>query len=327
MKKILIITTGGTIAMKYEENRGVVPADDLVKFLRTFKQLKHIADIDVQSFTNLPSPQMTPEKILELAKLLKHKLKKYDGVIITHGTDTLEESAYLMDLLLDTDKPVVFTAAMRSETELGLDGPRNIVGAVRVACDSQTKGEEVLLVMNDEIHHARDVVKTDTGKTNAFATPNLGILGIVDPDKIVYYRDAIKKEKIVTDKLEINIDLIKCIIGMDARQIECAIEHQAKAIVIETFGRGNVPKTIVPAIQQAIAEDILVVAVSRTYTGRVYPEYGYQGGGKHLQELGVVFGENIRGPKMRIKLMVLFGKYEKPEKVKEYLQDKEINEI
>ncbi len=319
MKKILIITTGGTIAMKFDPKKGVVPDNDLVSFLQTFPQIRNIADIDILEFTNLPSPHLKPEQILDLVKIIRTKHEDYDGFVITHGTDTLEESSYLVNLLIDTIRPIVFTAAMRSGSELGLDGPRNIVGALRVACDSRSVGRGVLVVMNDEIHFARDVVKTDTGKTDAFATPNFGMLGIIDIDKVIYYRYPLVKESINTEELETKIDLIKSVMGMDGRYIETSIETGTKAIVIEAFGRGNIPPTMLPAIRRALDKNILIVIVSRTYTGRVLPEYGYEGGGKYLSDMGVILGGDIRGPKMRMKLMALFGKLKDPNLVREYL--------
>jgi L-asparaginase len=321
-KKILIITTGGTIAMKLNSSIGVVPNEEFVERLKTFPHLDKLALIDVLEFSNIPSPYMTPSKMLDLAKLVDDKIVEYDGIVITHGTDTLEETAYFLDLVLITNKPVVFTAAMRSNSELGLDGPRNIIGAVRVASDSNSRGKGVLVVMNDEIDSARDVVKTDSGKTDSFVTPSYGILGIVDPDRIIYYRDALIKERIPTLEIETKVDLIKCVSGMDGSFIQTSIEKKVKAIVLEAFGRGNVPKVIVPFIQKALDKNIVVAVTSRTYTGRVLPEYGYEGGGRSLQSMGVILGEDLKGIKMRIKLMVLFGKYKQPEIVKEYLKQK-----
>lgn len=319
-KKILIITTGGTIAMSKDEKKGVVPNNDLCGFLESFPQLKEVANIDVYEFANIPSPYMTPEKMLELSKLIDVKIVDYDGVVITHGTDSLEETAYLIDLINVSRKPIVLTAAMRSGSELGLDGPRNIIYAVRVACELESRNKGVLVVMNDEIHAARDVVKTDTGKVSSFASLQYGMLGNVDIDKVVYHRISLKNENCWTDKLETNVDLIKITTGMDDRYIRTSIEKDAKAIVIEAFGRGNVPKTLLPAIQDAIDQNIIIVIVSRAYTGRVIPEYGYDGGGKNLMEIGAILGGNLKGPKARIKLMVLLGRYSDPEVVKKIMQ-------
>jgi L-asparaginase len=318
-KNLLIIITGGTIAMKYDEESGIVQNDEMGDYLLNFPQIRNVADIDVIEFSNIPSPYINPELMLKLAKLVEEKIIEYDGVIITHGTDTLEETAYLLDLVLTTRKPVVITAAMRAGTDLGLDGPRNIVGAVRVASAEQARNRGVLVVMNDEIDSARDVVKTDTGKTNSFISLSYGPLGIIDPDKVIFFRDSVIKEKIPTDSLETNIDLIRCVCGIDDRYINCSIANSAKALVIEAFGRGNVPPGLLPAIKNALAKNIIVVVVSRSYTGRVLPEYGYKGGGKDLQKMGVILGGDLRGHKMRIKLMVLFGKYNNADLVRKYL--------
>ena len=324
-KKILIITTGGTIAMKHNSPFGVIPNDEFAKQLCSLPQLEEIAVINVFEFSNIPSPFMDPNKMLELAKTIDRKIINYDGVVITHGTDTLEETAYMLDLILKTNKPVIFTAAMRSNSELGLDGPRNIVGAVRVAGEDRSSNRGVLVVMNDEIDSARDVVKTDSSKTDAFISPSLGLLGVVDPDKIIFYRKSEEHEKVITDSIEPNIDLIKCCSGMDGRFIESSIQNGAKAIVVEAFGRGNVPKTIIPSLDKALANDILIILVSRTYTGRVLAEYGYEGGGLYLQKKGVLLGGDLKGPKMRIKLMALFGKYNNATDVKNYLLNKKEN--
>ncbi len=317
-KKILIITTGGTIAMRYEKDKGIVPAEDLVDFLKSFPQISNVADVEVFEFSNIPSPYMTPEKMFELAQVVDLKSIDFDGVVITHGTDTVEETAYLLDLVLNTKKAVVLTAAMRSGGDLGLDGPRNIVGAVRVASHPESVDKGVLVVMNDEIHTARDVVKADTGKLDSFVSLGYGILGIVDSDKIIYHRSTLYNEKIWTDKLETNIDLIKATVGMDSRYIDNSVEHGAKAIIIEAFGRGNLPDTVVPALINAIEKGVLIIITSRAYTGRVLPEYGYEGGGLDLKNIGCILAGDLRGVKARIKMMVLFGKYKSSEIVRKF---------
>ncbi|MDP2173553.1 MAG: asparaginase [Candidatus Cloacimonadaceae bacterium] len=317
-KNILIILTGGTISMKISGTLGVIPTTQFAGFLAQFPQLNNVANIRVIDYLNVPSPYMTPKMMLELAKMIDLKIIDYDGVVITHGTDTLEETAFLCDLVLTTRKPVVFTAAMRSGSDLGLDGPRNIIGAVRVVCHHDSMDKGVLVVMNDEIHTARDVTKSDTGKVDSFVSPGYGPLGNVDPDMIVYHRTSLYRESVWTDEIDTNIDLIKAVAGMDARHIRCSIEHGAKAIVIEAFGRGNLPKDILVELETAIANNVLIVVCSRTSTGRVLPEYGYEGGGMDLQSRGAILAGDLKGVKVRLKLMALFGKYEDADSVRRF---------
>ncbi len=317
-KNILIILTGGTIAMKASGTTGVVPSPEFAVFLRQFPQLNSVAHVEVMDYLNVPSPYMSPQMMLDLAKLIDLKIIDFDGVVVTHGTDTLEESAFLCDLVLTTRKPVVFTAAMRSGNDLGLDGPRNIIGAVRVASHHDSMDKGVLVVMNDEIHTARDVVKSDTGKVDSFISMGYGPIGNVDPDIVVYHRSTLYRESVWTDQLDTHIDLIKAVAGMDGKYIRCSMDSGAVAIVIEAFGRGNLPKSLIPDIEAAIAANILVVIASRTYTGRVLPEYGYEGGGKHLHELGAILAGDMKGVKVRLKLMALFGKYHNADVVRRF---------
>ncbi len=317
-KEILIILTGGTISMKAKGTLGVVPSSELGDLLLEFPQLESVAKVEVLDYMNIPSPYVTPDMMLELARLIDIKIIDYDGVVITHGTDTLEETAFLCDLVLTTRKPVVFTAAMRSGSDVGLDGPRNIIGAVRVASHHDSVDKGVLVVMNDEIHTARDVVKSDTGKVDAFRSTGYGPLGSVDPDTIVYHRNALYRENVWTDRLDTRVDLIKAVAGMDGKHIQSSVTGGAKAIVIEAFGRGNLPQYLVGDIQAALDKNVLVVISSRTYTGRVMAEYGYEGGGKHLESLGCILAGDLKGAKVRLKLMALFGKYQDPDLVKRF---------
>ncbi|MCD4829686.1 MAG: asparaginase [Candidatus Cloacimonetes bacterium] len=317
-KKILIITTGGTIAMKYLPDRGLVPTSDLVDFLHSFPQLSNVANVEVFEFSNVPSPFMTPQKMLELARVVDLRIVDFDGIVITHGTDTLEETSYMLDLVLTTRKPVVFTAAMRSGSDLGLDGPRNIVGAVRVASHAESIDKGVLVVMNDEILTAVDVLKYHTGKIESFDSPEYGIIGIVDPDEVIFHWQINRRDHVWTDRIDTRVDLLRAVAGMDGRFIEAAVAGGARAIVIEAFGRGNLPPDVIPAIEAALNAGVLVVVVSRAYTGRVLPEYGYEGGGMMLQQMGCILGGNAKGHKARIKLMCLFGKYDDAELVRKF---------
>jgi len=305
--------------MNYQKDVGIVPSNDLVDFVGSFSNLKDIADISIYEFSNIPSPHMTPLRMFALAKHIDKNVHDYDGVVITHGTDTLEETAFLCDLVLTTRMPVVFTAAMRSGNDLGLDGPRNIVDAVRVAAHTNSIDRGVLVVMNDEIHTARDVVKVDTGRINSFESPGYGPIGYVESDDVIYHRQILARESVWTDRIDTAVDLIKATAGLDGRYIETSIATEAHGLVIEAFGRGNLPPAVIPSLALAIEKGIVVVITSRVYTGRVLPEYGYKGGCRELVAMGAVLGGDLRGQKARIKLMCLLGKYDDIEMVKKFM--------
>ncbi|HNQ44027.1 MAG TPA: asparaginase, partial [Candidatus Cloacimonadota bacterium] len=139
-----------------------------------------------------------------------------------------------------------------------------------------------------------------------------------DPDNIVYHRSTLYRENVWTDALDTRVDLIKAVAGMDAKYINCSVESGARAIVIEAFGRGNLPKDLLPDLRRAIDSGVLVVIASRTYTGRVLPEYGYEGGGKNLEDMGAILAGDLKGIKVRLKLMTLFGKYKDADTVRRF---------
>ena len=317
-KRILIITTGGTIAMRETQQSGVIFGESVSHIIDNLPEVHKLADIDIKQFCNIPSPYMTPQKMFELSQFVDEQIQEYDGCIITHGTDTLEETAYMLDLTLRTRKTVVFTAAMRSSTDLGVDGPRNILGAIRTVLSEQSIDKGVLVVMNDEINNARDVTKTNTSNVETFISPGYGYLGIVDIDKVIYVRNNLIKEKIWTDKIEPKVDLIKAVAGMDDRYLNNSLDSGVKGIVIEAFGRGNLPCVMLHSIKRAISMNIPIIMVSRAYQGRVLDIYGYEGGGRSLKNIGVILGSDLRGPKARIKLMVLLGKYKSIDEIREF---------
>ena len=306
-KKILLISTGGTIAMKDGENKGAVPALTGADLVRLVPGLDKLADLEVLEFCNLPSPSIVPEKMFELSQLVSREVEKYDGVVITHGTDVIEETSYLLFLTLSTKKPVIFTAAMRSNEELGLDGPRNLLNAIRVAADPTSYDRGVMLAVNDEIFSVRDVYKSSTHLTNAFDAPNYGMLGMIDHDTVIFFRKPEIREKYTVQRIETSVDFISLCAGMDERYIQTSITTGAKGLVVAAFGRGNVTPAVQRGIKDALAAGLIVVVSSRVPNGRVRGVYGYEGGGRQLEDLGCIMANDLSAVKARLKLMVLLG--------------------
>lgn len=318
-KKLAIIFTGGTISMKIDpELHAAIPALNADEIVSTIKNIEDVADYEIVNFANLPSPHITPAIMMDLYRVVSDKISdpSIDGVVVTHGTDTLEETAYMLDLMVDSNKPVVVVGAMRNFSELGYDGSSNLSAAICTAISDSSRGKGVLVVMNNEVNAASQVTKTNTLSLDTFKSPEFGPLGIVDNDEVIYYRNMVSRQVIGSGKLENKVGLIKSVPGMESDLIDFYIDSGYKGLVIEALGRGNLPPEMVPGIIRAIDNNIPVVLVSRCNTGRVLYSYGYEGGGRHLRNLGVIFGGNLPGHKARIKLMLILGKTSVYEEVK-----------
>ncbi len=306
-KKIAIVFTGGTISMKVDERlAAAIPALSGEAILSMVTNIDKIADIESVNFGSYPGPHMSPDKQMKLLKLVKELVNRddIDGVVITHGTDTLEETAFLLDLTINTSKPIIMVAAMRNSSELGYDGPSNLSAAICTAVSPKAKDMGVLVVMNNAVNSASEVTKTHTLDLNTFKSLEFGALGIVDNDEVIFYRNITKRHHIDTETIETNVALIKCGIGMDDDYINYAVDRGAKGIIIEAMGRGNIPPDMVGGVERAIEKGVIVVVVSRCPMGRVLDSYGYEGGGKLLRNAGVIFGGHLNGQKARIKLML-----------------------
>lgn len=306
MSKIVIINTGGTISMAADQANRVVTAQDYHPLHQFMPYLKPYGNIEMDDFLSLPSPHMTPEIMLTLAIQIEIFLRQTDvqGVVVTHGTDTLEETAFLLDLVVDSSKPVVITGAMKSSNELGSDGPVNLVSSIRVAASKASCNRGVLVVLNEEIHAAQYVMKTHANNTASFQSPQFGPIGILTKNTIHYLGAPLPRKHFPIQQIRSNIPLIQVVSGMRAEWISYLLNKEIDGVVIEAFGAGNVPPLIVPVIQELAKVGKPVVLVSRSYRGFVEDLYGYEGGGYQLSQLGVIFASGLSGPKARLKLMV-----------------------
>lgn len=323
-KKVLIIFTGGTISMKIDpELHAAIPALNSDEIMAMVSNIENVAEIESINFANIPSPHISTEHMMSIAHIVRENILREDitGVIITHGTDTLEETAYLLDLLIHSEKPIVVVGAMRNSSELGYDGSSNLSAAICTAISPKSKNKGVLVVMNNEVNAASEVTKTNTLSLDTFKSPEFGPLGIVDNDEVIFYRDITPSRSIATNTIEKKVALIKTATDVGLDVVDFYIDSGYKGIVIEALGRGNIPPQLVPGIKRAIDNNIPVVMVSRCYTGRVLYTYGYEGGGKHLKDLGVIFGGNLPGQKARIKLMLSLGYTKDIERIREIFED------
>lgn len=309
-KTIVLIFTGGTISMVKNENKGMSIGDNLDDLVKVM-QLE-LPDITLLShtFSLKPSPFITPSDMFDLAKLVDNKLQDsdIDGAVITHGTDTLEESAYFLDLYLKHTKPVVFTGSMRGYKEIAYDGLLNLRSSLLVASSNQSIGKGVLVCLNDAINTAREVTKSHTLSLDTFKSLEFGPIGIVEQEQVIYSRITPTETPFIHPNIiENDVALIKTVAGESSDMLNLLIDNHIKGIVIEALGRGNVTPEMVPGIKRAIASDIPIVLTSRAPIGRVLDNYGYEGGGYHLKQLGVIFTKGLNGQKARIQLMLALG--------------------
>ncbi|MCK2156970.1 asparaginase [Exiguobacterium sp. 17-1] len=304
MKKLLLIHTGGTIAMAQNHSGHVLP-NEINPLDASLPKATDIADITTRHFSNLPSPHITPEIMLRLAHFIDEELQDggYDGVVITHGTDTLEETAYFLQLTIGAPIPIVLTGAMRSSNEVGSDGEFNLITALRVAVSAAAQDKGVLVVFNGEIHSAFNVTKTHTSSVDTFKSVHFGNLGMVTKDHVYLFNTPLLKPTHMVTQLSKRVAVLKVYAGMDPDLLLAISELGYDGLVLEVLGQGNVPPSLVDAIQ-TLTEQMPIVIVSRCFNGIVQDVYGYTGGGQQLKELGVIFSNGLNSQKARLKLMI-----------------------
>lgn len=317
-KKILVLHTGGTISMQADASGAVVTSSD--------NPMNHVSNplegiqVHTLDFFNLPSPHIKPKHMLALYQKIKEEADNYDGVVITHGTDTLEETAYFLDTMEVPHMPIVLTGAMRSSNELGSDGVYNYLSALRVASDDRAADKGVLVVMNDEIHAAKYVTKTHTTNVGTFQTPTHGPLGLITKREILYFKTAEPRVRFDLDNIQGLVPIISAYAGMTDELIDMLDLEQLDGLIIQAFGAGNVPKETAEKLESLLQKGIPVALVSRCFNGIAEPVYAYQGGGVQLQKSGVFFVKELNAQKARLKLLIALNAGLTGQALKDYME-------
>jgi L-asparaginase len=320
---VVVLSTGGTIASTRSEEEGgftsSLPGEQLVAAV---PGLGELARVEVQNVANVGSTNMTPALWLEVSRRANAALERPDvaGVLVTHGTDTMEETAYFLDLTVTSDKPVIMVGAMRAASEWDADGPRNILDATRVALSEEARGKGAFVVLNGEIHAAREVTKTHSLAVETFDTPEFGTLGIVDADGVRFYRAPLRRQSIPipSDVALPTVDIIPNYAGSDGRLIRGLLkEGPVDGLVIDAAGAGNIAAPLFQAVREAREAGVAVVVTSRTHAGRVLPLYAGGGGGTTLHALGCVFADNLSAQKARVLLIAALTRTSDPGELRE----------
>ena len=297
---VLILTTGGTIASRREAPN--LSGDSLVSVV---PELREHARITVEEFSRIGSSQMTPANWLALSKRVDEHLRAdrdLTGVVITHGTDTMEETAFFLNVTVRDTRPVVLVGSMRSATEISADGPANLLNAVRVAVTPEAAGKGVLVVLNEDVASARDVWKTDNRRVDTFRSPELGFLGFADPDAVTFYREPTRPHSAESefDVRRIEelpaVPIVSDYTGFDGVALEEAATRGARGVVLATFAGGRMSAGARRAVQAVAEAGTPVVIASRVPGGRIV--------GNPAASLGAVVARDLPPHKARILLML-----------------------
>ena len=321
-KNIVILATGGTIAgaaptgTQVGYTSGQVGIDTMINAVPGIKDL---ANIKGEQISNVGSQDMSFEILLKLANRINELTSgDVDGIVITHGTDTMEESAYFLNLTAKTDKPVVLVGSMRPSTAVSADGPLNLYNAVAVAADPQSRDRGVLVVMNDHIHAAHSLTKTSTTDVQTFMSPIRGLVGVVSYGKCDFYNTPPWKH---TSGSEFNVsgvtklprvDIIYADVDMSPDLIDDSAKGGAKGIVIAGVGNGNMTQAAVDAAARAVTKGVVVVRSSRVTTGLV---------GRNVElnddKLGFIASDELNPQKSRILLSLALLKPRSPSDIQQ----------
>lgn len=305
---------------------GVAPGDNFSELLNQLTP----QDIDVTlcpiPWSDKPSPHMTPTDMFELAKEVETALAKpsVQGAVILHGTDTLAETAYMCDMVIDSEKPVILTGSMRYYSESGYDGVRNLINAVRTCLLPIPAGTGACVLMADRLFTARDAVKINSLNVDAFESREAGIVGYIAGESVILAGCPLNpapSRKISPKAIEFDVTLLTSYSDMNRSLIDHARSSGSKGIVIEGFGAGNVPPAIVPALEDCMEAGIPVILATRCIEGGVWPIYGYPGGGADLEDRGVILCGRLGGPKARIRLMCALGLTQNLDEIRDMFED------
>ena len=254
---------------------GAVPRYSGDELLDKIPEAKELADITCYDFGKYPGPHMTPQLMMELSKKIRGLMKEenYTGAIVTHGTDTLEETAYFLDLTIQTESPIVVIGSMKNSSEPEWDGPRNLLDAIHICLNENCRNLGVLVCLNGEINAASEVTKIYTEQIDSFTSLDFGNLGFVQNGRVILNRLPRKLETIETDHLVPNVDMLTVYAGMDDKFFKYSADSGVEGIVVEALGVGNVPPPAFEGIKYAVEKGIPVVLVSRCPAGETLDIY------------------------------------------------------
>jgi L-asparaginase len=304
---VAVYVTGGTIVSRYDNvTHTISPAYNGAELLSAVGAMD-FCEVELVDYCSLPGPHLNADTGLKLAREIETTLNRPEvgGVVVAQGTDTLEEMAYLFHLIVDSEKPVVFTGAMKSFEEPYNDAGGNLLGAIQLAASSEARNQGILVYFNQDILSACHVVKSNANSVGSFKSFETGPMGAIYNDVVTFFHPAQPRKIFKVDRLDKDVQLIRAVFGMSPLLLEACVDKGVDGIVLEGLGAGNLPPDMLASVKRAIDSRIPVVMVTRCIRGFAAGIYSYEGGGAQLKQMGVLFGGNLSGLKARVKLMVL----------------------
>ncbi|WLD91851.1 asparaginase [Alkalihalobacillus sp. AL-G] len=309
MKKVALITTGGTIASRKIAS-GLLSSGELTgEELASLCRLPDDTQIEVHSVFQLPSMHIGFDEMLELKNKVDEVFedKSISGIVVTHGTDSLEETAYFLDLTINDNRRVVVTGSQRSPDDIGTDVYSNLRNSIYVAIDESLDNVGTVIVFNERVWSAKYVKKVHASNLQGFESFGYGYLGIIDNDVVSVYQKPLKRDSYKINGELPQVDIIKCYAGSDGKFVRSAVREGVKGIILEGVGRGQVSPLMVDDITEAIKAGVKIVVTTSAEEGQIHTSYDYRGSAYDLKLRGVVLGKDYDSKKARIKLAVLIS--------------------
>lgn len=308
-QKVILITTGGTIASKRNEfnklESGKLSGDEILALC----DLDNKIDIELIDLFQIPSMHMTYDNLNLLNKVIHEKLKdeNVSGIVITHGTDTLEETAYFLELTVNDSRPIIVTGSQKSPEDIGTDVYSNLRNSILVASSKQAKNIGTCVVFNEKIFHSKYVKKSHSSSINGFGAIGYGMLGYIDNDEVIIYQKPTNKEFYEIQSIYPNVEVIYAYLGASSAILDFLLITNVEGVVIVGAGRGQVSREMTESIEKLCKKGVKVVLTTSTEEGRVFPTYDYYGSANNLQNMGVIMGGDFDPKKARIKLMLMLA--------------------
>jgi L-asparaginase len=309
-----LISTGGTISRGVDPETGEETKLGAQELINLIPDIKEKITVECLGFCQIPSNELDLDLTFSLGKTINQRYlddPNLSGIVVTHGTDTLEETAFLLWLTIKDPRPVVLTAAQRPPKEGASDATRNLRDALLVASHIGARDKGVMVCLNHEINSARYVRKTDTWALQSFSSGGYGKLGCVDKEHVMFFEKPVNRLTLDVEKIDTDVDLIKVTQGITSKYVDASIKSGVQGIVVEATGRGFAPKPFLDKLHEAVKKGIIVVMVSRCFEGRIDIK-------KEHIEAGIVNGEDLDGLKARILLCLLLSKHRDPSTIQRF---------